>query len=88
MVAGGQVSDNACVDNAVHPKWRSARSHVRLSQSYNSKMLTMNSQHEIAVQTMECSIPAAEIQRQLQLVQETIDLEIMSPIKRQGDTQG
>ncbi|KAK0505036.1 FAD-binding domain-containing protein [Armillaria luteobubalina] len=28
LVAGGKVSENACIDSAIHPAWRTAKTHV------------------------------------------------------------
>ncbi|KAF8527017.1 FAD-binding domain-containing protein [Hysterangium stoloniferum] len=35
MVGGGQVSENAHIDSAVQPKWRTAKAHIALSTSWN-----------------------------------------------------
>ncbi|TFY81403.1 hypothetical protein EWM64_g2610 [Hericium alpestre] len=40
MVGGGKVAENANVSNAVTPKWRTAKSHVILSQGWNDTAMT------------------------------------------------
>ncbi|SJL12446.1 uncharacterized protein ARMOST_15873 [Armillaria ostoyae] len=42
LVAGGKVSENACIDSAIHPAWRTAKTHIVLTNSWEDSTSLSN----------------------------------------------
>ncbi|KAK0242054.1 FAD-binding domain-containing protein [Armillaria nabsnona] len=42
LVAGGKVSENACIDPAIHPAWRTAKTHIVLANGWEDSTSLSN----------------------------------------------
>ncbi|PBK73639.1 FAD-binding domain-containing protein [Armillaria solidipes] len=42
LVAGGKVSENACIDSAIHPAWRTAKTHIVLANGWEDSTSLSN----------------------------------------------
>lgn len=42
LVAGGKVSENACIDSAIHPAWRTAKTHIVLANIWEDSASLSN----------------------------------------------